>query len=149
MALDGDADRVILADENGKVVDGDAIMAILRARDLLARRALSKKTVVATVMSNLGLERALAEVGGRLVRTAVGDRYVVEEMRRHGYNFGGEQSRPPHLPRPRHHRRRRGGGAERARGDAARGAEPLGSRRLLRALPPGALEPRGEGEAAD
>jgi phosphoglucosamine mutase len=91
LALDGDADRVILADETGSVVDGDAIMAIL-GRDLLARRALAKKTVVATVMSNLGLERALAGAGGRVVRTAVGDRYVVEEMRRHGYNFGGEQS---------------------------------------------------------
>jgi phosphoglucosamine mutase len=91
LALDGDADRVILADETGRVVDGDAIMAIL-GRDLLARKALAKKTVVATVMSNLGLEQALASVGGRVVRTGVGDRYVVEEMRRHGYNFGGEQS---------------------------------------------------------
>jgi phosphoglucosamine mutase len=91
LALDGDADRVILADETGRVVDGDAIMAIL-GRDLLARKALAKKTVVATVMSNLGLEQALAGAGGRVVRTGVGDRYVVEEMRRHGYNFGGEQS---------------------------------------------------------
>jgi phosphoglucosamine mutase len=91
LALDGDADRVIMADERGRIVDGDAIMAIA-GRDLLARRALAKKTVVATAMSNVGLERALAEVGGRVVRTAVGDRYVVEEMRRNGYNFGGEQS---------------------------------------------------------
>jgi phosphoglucosamine mutase len=91
LALDGDADRVILADEAGRVVDGDAIMALL-GRDLIARKALSKKTVVATVMSNLGLERALASAGGRVVRTSVGDRSVVEEMRRTGYNFGGEQS---------------------------------------------------------
>ena len=91
LALDGDADRVILADETGRVVDGDAIMAIV-GRDLLRQRTLAKKTVVATVMSSLGLERALAAEGGRVVRTAVGDRYVVEEMRRHGYNFGGEQS---------------------------------------------------------
>jgi phosphoglucosamine mutase len=91
LALDGDADRVILADETGHVVDGDAIMAIL-GRALLGRRALAKKTVVATVMSNLGLERALKGAGGRVVRTAVGDRYVVEKMRRFGYNFGGEQS---------------------------------------------------------
>jgi phosphoglucosamine mutase len=91
LALDGDADRVILADETGKVVDGDAIMAIL-GRDLLRQRALAKRTVVATVMSNLGLERALSPAGGHVVRTAVGDRYVVEEMRRGGYNFGGEQS---------------------------------------------------------
>jgi phosphoglucosamine mutase len=91
LALDGDADRVILADERGRIVDGDAIMAVV-ARDLLARGALSKKTIVATVMSNVGLERALAEAGGRVVRTQVGDRYVVDEMRRSGYNFGGEQS---------------------------------------------------------
>ncbi len=91
IALDGDADRVIMADEHGNVVDGDAIMAVV-GRDLLARRALAKRTVVATVMSNVGLERSLAEVGGRVVRTPVGDRYVVEEMRRGGYNFGGEQS---------------------------------------------------------
>jgi phosphoglucosamine mutase len=91
LALDGDADRVILADEKGRVVDGDAIMAIV-GRDLIRQRTLAKRTVVATVMSNLGLERALAPAGGRVVRTAVGDRYVVEEMRRSGYNFGGEQS---------------------------------------------------------
>jgi phosphoglucosamine mutase len=91
LALDGDADRVILADEQGRVVDGDAIMAIV-GRDLLRQKALAKRTVVATVMSNLGLERALAAGGGKVVRTAVGDRYVVEEMRRSGYNFGGEQS---------------------------------------------------------
>jgi len=91
IALDGDADRVIVADERGRIVDGDAIMAVV-GRDLLGRKALAKKTVVATVMSNVGLERSLREAGGRVVRTQVGDRYVVDEMRRHGYNFGGEQS---------------------------------------------------------
>jgi len=91
LALDGDADRVILADETGRIVDGDAIMALV-GRDLIRQRGLAKKTVVATVMSNAGLDRSLAEVGGRVVRAAVGDRYVVEEMRRNGYNFGGEQS---------------------------------------------------------
>jgi phosphoglucosamine mutase len=91
LALDGDADRVILADEKGQVVDGDAIMALV-GRDLIRRGTLAKRTVVATVMSNLGLERSLAEIRGKVVRTAVGDRYVVEEMRRAGYNFGGEQS---------------------------------------------------------
>jgi phosphoglucosamine mutase len=91
MALDGDADRVILADEHGRIVDGDAIMALV-GRALLARGELAKRTVVATVMSNMGLERALRPAGGRVVRTAVGDRYVVDAMRRHGYNFGGEQS---------------------------------------------------------
>jgi phosphoglucosamine mutase len=91
MALDGDADRVILADEQGRIVDGDAIMALV-GRALLARGQLAKRTVVATVMSNLGLERALRPVGGKVVRTAVGDRAVVDAMRTHGYNFGGEQS---------------------------------------------------------
>ncbi len=91
IALDGDADRAILADEKGRIVDGDAIMALV-GRDLHRRKQLAKGTVVATVMSNLGLERSLAEVGARVIRTAVGDRYVVEEMRRSGLNFGGEQS---------------------------------------------------------
>ncbi|HEY6097899.1 MAG TPA: phosphoglucosamine mutase [Anaeromyxobacter sp.] len=91
LALDGDADRVILADEKGRIVDGDAIMALV-GRDLIRRGTLAKRTVVATVMSNLGLERSLGAVKGRVVRTSVGDRYVVDEMRRAGYNFGGEQS---------------------------------------------------------
>jgi len=91
IALDGDADRLIVADEKGQVVDGDRIMAIC-GRDLLARKALPKRTLVATVMSNMGLEKCIAEAGGRVVRTPVGDRYVVAEMRRHGYAFGGEQS---------------------------------------------------------
>ena len=91
VALDGDADRVILVDEKGQIVDGDQIMALLGTR-LLAAGALPRRTVVGTVMSNLGLERALADAGARLVRTAVGDRYVVETMREGGYRFGGEQS---------------------------------------------------------
>ncbi len=91
IALDGDADRVIFADEKGHIVDGDAIMALC-ARRLLRRGELQKNTLVATVMSNLGLERAVKAHGGRLVRTQVGDRYVVEEMRQNGYNLGGEQS---------------------------------------------------------
>ena len=91
IALDGDADRVIFADERGNIVDGDAIMALC-ARRLLGRGELQNNTLVATVMSNLGLEHAVRSAGGRLVRTNVGDRYVVEEMRRNGYNFGGEQS---------------------------------------------------------
>jgi phosphoglucosamine mutase len=91
MALDGDADRVIFADENGCEVDGDKIMAIC-ACDLLAQGKLAKNTLVATVMSNMGLDIALRRAGGKVVKTAVGDRYVVEEMRRNGYNVGGEQS---------------------------------------------------------
>lgn len=91
IALDGDADRVIVADEKGNIVDGDAIMAMCAAR-LLERGELPSGTVVATVMSNLGLERAMKQLGGRVLRTQVGDRYVVEEMRRGGYSFGGEQS---------------------------------------------------------
>jgi phosphoglucosamine mutase len=91
IALDGDGDRLIVSDEKGNIVDGDHIMAIC-ASELLTRRHLRKKTLVATVMSNLGLEMAMQKMGGKLIRTAVGDRYVVEEMRRGGYNFGGEQS---------------------------------------------------------
>jgi phosphoglucosamine mutase len=91
IALDGDADRVIICDEKGNIVDGDAIMALCATR-MLRRGTLAKGTLVTTVMSNIGLERAISAAGGRLVRTAVGDRYVVEEMRRSRYNFGGEQS---------------------------------------------------------
>lgn len=91
LALDGDGDRLIVCDENGEVVDGDHIMAIC-AKELMARRKLKKKTLVATVMSNMGLEVAMQEMGGKMVRTGVGDRYVVECMRKNGYSFGGEQS---------------------------------------------------------
>jgi phosphoglucosamine mutase len=91
LALDGDADRLIVVDEKGKVVDGDAIMAICTG-ELVAREQLKKKTLVATVMSNIGLERAVSRWGVKVARTRVGDRYVVEEMRKHGYNLGGEQS---------------------------------------------------------
>lgn len=91
VALDGDADRLILADEKGHIVDGDQVMALLGTR-MLAKNTLPARTVVATVMSNLGLERALAAVGGKLLRTAVGDRYVVEAMREGGLVLGGEQS---------------------------------------------------------
>lgn len=91
LALDGDGDRLIVCDEKGHVVDGDHVMAIC-ARDLLKKRKLKKKTLVSTVMSNMGLEVAMAKMGGKMVRTQVGDRYVVEEMRRKGYSFGGEQS---------------------------------------------------------
>src|SRR5437762_899367 len=91
IALDGDADRLIIADEKGCVVHGDAVMAIC-GLDLLRRKALPKKTLVATVMSNMGLDQCLAKAGGRVLRTRVGDRYVLEELRRGGYSFGGEQS---------------------------------------------------------
>lgn len=91
VALDGDADRLIVVDEKGQIVDGDAIMAIC-TQEMVARKALKKKTLVTTVMSNVGLERAVAAWGVKVVRTNVGDRHVVEEMRKHGYVFGGEQS---------------------------------------------------------
>lgn len=91
VALDGDADRVIIVDERGQVVDGDAVMALVGTR-MLAEEKLKHRTLVVTVMSNLGLERCVAAAGGALVRTPVGDRYVVDEMRRGGYNLGGEQS---------------------------------------------------------
>ena len=91
IALDGDADRLIVVDELGDVVDGDQIMAAL-ALDMKARGRLAQDTVVATVMSNLGFEDKLKREGIDLVRTQVGDRYVMEEMRKAGYNLGGEQS---------------------------------------------------------
>jgi phosphoglucosamine mutase len=91
VALDGDADRVIFVDETGREVDGDHIMAIC-ATDMLAQGTLAHKTLVATVMSNMGLDIAMRHAGGTVVKTAVGDRYVVEEMVKNGYNLGGEQS---------------------------------------------------------
>jgi phosphoglucosamine mutase len=91
IALDGDADRVILVDEKGQIVDGDQILAMC-ALQMVQDGTLAKRTVVATVMSNLGLEHSLTRAGGILVRTRVGDRYVVEAMRAGGYNLGGEQS---------------------------------------------------------
>jgi phosphoglucosamine mutase len=91
IALDGDADRVIIVDENGQVVDGDQLMAVV-AQSWKANGRLSAPGIVATVMSNLGLERYLESLDLGLVRTKVGDRYVVERMRADGYNVGGEQS---------------------------------------------------------
>ncbi|WP_333794469.1 phosphoglucosamine mutase [Hyphomicrobium sp.] len=91
IALDGDADRVVIVDEKGNIVDGDQLMAVI-AESWNRRGRLSAGGVVATVMSNLGLERYLKDHGLSLARTPVGDRYVVEHMRRHGYNVGGEQS---------------------------------------------------------
>jgi len=91
ICLDGDADRIIILDETGTVADGDQIMALLASHWARAGR-LNHNTLVATVMSNLGLERYLEGQGIALRRTGVGDRYVVEEMRAHGFNMGGEQS---------------------------------------------------------
>jgi phosphoglucosamine mutase len=91
IALDGDADRLIVCDENGKVVDGDQIMALI-GLDWARRGKLAGGGVVATVMSNLGLERVLKGAGLSLERTKVGDRYVMERMREGGFNLGGEQS---------------------------------------------------------
>ena len=91
MAFDGDADRVILADESGRIVDGDHLMAIC-ALHAARTTGLPTNTVIGTVMSNLGLEVALRGAGIELVRTAVGDRYVCDEMRRSGAVIGGEQS---------------------------------------------------------
>lgn len=91
IALDGDADRAIFVDETGTVVDGDEVLAMVAA-EMLGRGTLKHATVVATIMSNIGLDMALRERGAQLVRVQVGDRYVVEEMLRGGYNLGGEQS---------------------------------------------------------
>jgi phosphoglucosamine mutase len=91
IALDGDADRVIIIDERGEVVDGDQLMAVI-AQSWHGRGLLKGQGIVATVMSNLGLERYLTTLGLGLERTQVGDRYVLESMRAHGFNVGGEQS---------------------------------------------------------
>lgn len=91
LAHDGDADRVLLCDETGSVLDGDEIMAIA-AISMIHAGSLKENTLVATVMSNAGLDEAVRGAGGRVVRAGVGDRYVIEEMKRGGYNLGGEQS---------------------------------------------------------
>lgn len=91
IALDGDGDRCVLVDEKGNIVDGDRIMAIC-AKALIKEGRLNKKTVVSTIMSNAAFDVAIEKMGGRVVRTDVGDRYVVEELAKNGYNFGGEQS---------------------------------------------------------
>ncbi len=91
IALDGDADRVVIVDERGRVIDGDQLLAVI-AESWKADGRLAKPGVVSTVMSNYGLEQFLQELGLTLIRTPVGDRYVLEQMRRHGYNLGGEPS---------------------------------------------------------
>ena len=91
IALDGDADRVIVVDETGAVIDGDVLLAIA-TRDMIGEGTLRNGAMVATVMSNLALDRAVEKMGARVVRTQVGDRYVVEKMREAGYSFGGESS---------------------------------------------------------
>ncbi len=91
VAHDGDADRVLLCDEHGTVVDGDDILAIT-GLEMLEAGTLAEKTIVATVMSNAGLGAAIEHAGGRLIRTAVGDKNVIDEMLKHGYRVGGEQS---------------------------------------------------------
>ena len=88
---DGDADRLVLCDETGAILEGDEILA-MTAIDALGRGLLSEKTLVATVMSNFGLDECISAAGGRVLRTAVGDRYVVEAMRKGGFSIGGEQS---------------------------------------------------------
>jgi phosphoglucosamine mutase len=91
MALDGDGDRIVFVDRKGNQVDGDYILAIC-ALQMLSENRLKKGTLVTTVMSNIGLDRTVWKAGGKVIRTQVGDRYVVEEMVRGDYNLGGEQS---------------------------------------------------------
>jgi phosphoglucosamine mutase len=91
VTFDGDADRALFADRNGNVVNGDAVL-LMAARDLQARRELASDTVVATTMSNMGLEAALKRSGIRMLRAPVGDKYVLDEMRKTGAVLGGEQS---------------------------------------------------------
>jgi len=91
IALDGDADRLVVVDDQGEIVDGDVLLAT-GAEELLRQKLLKQNTLVATVMSNLGLDKKVVALGGKVIRTQVGDRYVVEAMRAGGYCFGGEQS---------------------------------------------------------
>ena len=91
IAHDGDADRVILCDEKGQLIDGDDIMAIATL-EMLAEGSLAQNTLVSTVMSNAGLDKAINDAGGKVVRTPVGDKHVIDKMLSEGYNFGGEQS---------------------------------------------------------
>ena len=91
IALDGDADRIVFVDRKGRQVDGDYILAIC-ALQLLSQNRLRKRTLVTTVMSNIGLDKTIQKAGGKVIRTQVGDRYVVEEMVRGKFNLGGEQS---------------------------------------------------------
>ena len=91
IAHDGDADRVILCDEKGQLIDGDDIMAIATL-EMLAEGSLEQNTLVSTVMSNAGLDKAINDAGGKVVRTPVGDKHVIDKMLSEGYNFGGEQS---------------------------------------------------------
>ncbi|MBI5388006.1 MAG: phosphoglucosamine mutase [Verrucomicrobia bacterium] len=91
IAHDGDADRVLLCDEKGHLIDGDDILAIA-ALDMLRQGTLANKTIVTTVMTNAGFEPAIKEAGGAVVRTPVGDKNVIDEMLKHGFNLGGEQS---------------------------------------------------------
>ncbi len=91
IAHDGDADRVLLSDEHGNLIDGDDIL-VIAGLEMLSQKTLAKETVVATVMSNAGVEDAVKRAGGKVVQTAVGDKNVIDEMLRNGYNLGGEQS---------------------------------------------------------
>jgi phosphoglucosamine mutase len=91
VAHDGDADRVLFCDETGVIIDGDDVMAIA-VQDMLNQGTLAEKTLVATVMSNAGLDSFVKNLGGKVVRTPVGDKHVIDEMLKHGFNLGGEQS---------------------------------------------------------
>ena len=147
IALDGDGDRLVIADERGALLDGDQLMGLIAAYWQRAGR-LRGEGIVATVMSNLGLERYLEGLGLKLHRTRVGDRYVVDAMRERAWNVGGEQSGPHHPQRFRDHRRwshrrpsvsgghRRGRAAgERGRARLRAAAAEAQERRLQRNLP--------------
>jgi hypothetical protein len=136
IALDGDADRVILVDERGHVVDGDQLLAVI-AQSWKEDGRLAKPGIVATVMSNLGLERFLEGQGLGMVRTPVGDRYVLEQMLKQGYNLGGEPSAISFSPTtpPRRRLRRRTSGAGRGAKASPSGVGSLPSFRSAAADP--------------
>ena len=131
LALDGDADRLIVVDEQGNILDGDQLMALC-AQSMMARGELPNNLLVATVMSNLALEIFMREHGGTLLRAPVGDRYVVEAMRREGAMLGGGQS--GHLPPLQHHGRRPAGRAPDPAHHAGKGKAPFRTCRAAHAL---------------
>ena len=145
IAFDGDGDRVIMVDHRGEIVDGDHIMGIC-AQDMLERGTLRRKTVVGTVMTNLGLELALKDRGIRLLRTPVGDRYVVEAMLKGGYNLGRRAVRPHGLPELHHHRGRHSHGAQAAVRDAQEEQAAGRTGRFPPEMSPDPHQRRGQGE---
>ena len=147
ITFDGDADRAMLADEHGKVVNGDSVL-LIAARDLHAQKRLAKNLVVATTMSNMGLEAALRSDGIKMLRAPVGDKYVLEEMQKHGAVLGGEQSGHMLFSGSKHHRRWHADSFDRAGYSAAFRPTAFRSNKRPEGFPAGDCECSRAGEAA-